>query len=96
MSKFCVSCGSSLNGAMFCARCGAASGEAAARSYNRRLCLRCQQRQCRHLQGQRLYLVTKWYLGRLPGYRKYHAATDGRSQDSKTPVSAPMGAQRWP
>jgi len=30
MSKFCVSCGSSLNGAMFCARCGAASGEAAA------------------------------------------------------------------
>jgi len=30
MAKFCVSCGSSLNGGMFCARCGAASGEAAA------------------------------------------------------------------
>jgi hypothetical protein len=30
MGKFCVSCGSSLNGGMFCARCGAASGEAAA------------------------------------------------------------------
>jgi hypothetical protein len=30
MSNFCVSCGSSLNGAMFCARCGAASGEAVA------------------------------------------------------------------
>lgn len=30
MAKFCVSCGSSLNGGMFCVRCGAASGEAAA------------------------------------------------------------------
>jgi hypothetical protein len=30
MARFCVSCGSSLNGGMFCARCGAASGEAAA------------------------------------------------------------------
>ena len=30
MSKSCVSCGSPLNGATFCGRCGAASGEAAA------------------------------------------------------------------
>lgn len=27
-------------------------------------------------------VVRKWYVGHLPGYRKYHAVTDGRSQDT--------------
>jgi hypothetical protein len=27
-------------------------------------------------------VVTKWYVGRLPGYCKYHAVTDDRSQDA--------------
>jgi hypothetical protein len=30
--------------------------------------------------GDRVDVVTKWYAGHLPGYHKYHAVTDGRSQ----------------
>ena len=32
--------------------------------------------------GDKVDVVTKWYVGHLPGYRKYHAVTDGRSQDT--------------
>jgi hypothetical protein len=32
--------------------------------------------------GKRVDVVKKWYVGHLPGYRKYHAVTDGRSQDT--------------
>lgn len=32
--------------------------------------------------GNKVDVVTKWYVGHLPGYRKYHAVTDGRSQDT--------------
>jgi hypothetical protein len=31
--------------------------------------------------GNKVDVVTKWYLAHLPGYRKYHAVIDGRSQD---------------
>jgi hypothetical protein len=32
--------------------------------------------------GNKVDVVTKWYVGHLPGYRKYHAVIDGRSQDT--------------
>jgi hypothetical protein len=32
--------------------------------------------------GNKLDVVTKLYVGHLPGYRRYHALTDGRSQDT--------------
>ena len=32
--------------------------------------------------GNKVDVVTKWYVGHLPGYRKYHAVADGRSQDT--------------
>lgn len=30
--------------------------------------------------GDSIEVVKKWYVGHLPGYSKYHAMTDGRSQ----------------